>query len=405
VPNQEVTQQHPACPPKTSKIRNASQIGSPPKPPPLPDGAASRAKAIQDELREKQKSLILSAGSQPVPPTGGFEVINGRDLMEEDIPPLRWMLPGLMPEGLTLFCGGSKLGKSWLSMRLALTIASGGSFLGQTVDEPGRVLYLGLEDGKRRLQNRFRLLCGGLQMAGEAMRNIDFVTRLKGKNGELITPDNLPQAIRTYIANGAPRLIVIDTLGRVKQHHRGSKNIYDSETQLIAPLQELAVDHGIGILLVHHTNKSRSEDSFDRISGSTALMGVADTTWMLERPRMEEVAMLSITGRDIEEAKLGVRVDTKTGLFELVGDPRGHYLSGQQKAIFDVLTDRQLADPGSRWVTAREISAELESRGADIDEKTIRTQLERMAHAVECRKRERQAGQTNPPNEYALQAL
>ena len=46
------------------------------------------------------------------------------------LPPPRWAVPDLLPEGLTLLAGAPKLGKSWLSLNLSVAIASGGVALG-----------------------------------------------------------------------------------------------------------------------------------------------------------------------------------------------------------------------------------------------------------------------------------
>ena len=40
--------------------------------------------------------------------------------------PLRWMVPGIVPEGATILVGGPKIGKSWLAYGIALAVAAGG---------------------------------------------------------------------------------------------------------------------------------------------------------------------------------------------------------------------------------------------------------------------------------------
>ena len=64
------------------------------------------------------------------------------DLMKEDLPPVRWAVPGILPEGLSLLAGKPKLGKSWLALGLAVAKASGGVALGKIPVEQGEVLYL-----------------------------------------------------------------------------------------------------------------------------------------------------------------------------------------------------------------------------------------------------------------------
>jgi RecA-family ATPase len=64
--------------------------------------------------------------------------------------------PGHSARGFSVLAGKSKLGKSWLALNLALAVASGGTAIGSIDVEQGEVLYLALEDTKRRLQGRLR---------------------------------------------------------------------------------------------------------------------------------------------------------------------------------------------------------------------------------------------------------
>jgi len=70
----------------------------------------------------------------------------------QDFPPLSWVVPDLIPEGMSMLVGGPKIGKSFLSLSIALAVASGGRALGSVdVGKPRPVLLLALEDGERRL--------------------------------------------------------------------------------------------------------------------------------------------------------------------------------------------------------------------------------------------------------------
>jgi AAA domain len=49
-------------------------------------------------------------------------------LQKQTFPPVRYVVPGLVPEGLTLFCGRPKIGKSWAGLDIAVAVASGGEW-------------------------------------------------------------------------------------------------------------------------------------------------------------------------------------------------------------------------------------------------------------------------------------
>ena len=69
---------------------------------------------------------------------------------------MKWAISNLVPEGASILAGRPKIGKSWLTLNLALAVASGGVALGKIPVEAGQVLYLALEDGQRRLQKRLK---------------------------------------------------------------------------------------------------------------------------------------------------------------------------------------------------------------------------------------------------------
>src|SRR5712692_7269943 len=89
------------------------------------------------------------------------KILNAVDLMALELPEPRWAVTGLLPEGLNIFAGRPKTGKSWLMLGTAIAVASGGRALGQVKVAQGDVLYLALEDSPRRLQERIGMLLGG----------------------------------------------------------------------------------------------------------------------------------------------------------------------------------------------------------------------------------------------------
>ena len=76
------------------------------------------------------------------------------DLQAEVLPEPRWAIDPILPEGVTILGGKPKLGKSWLALAIQHAIASGGAALGQYPVERGEVLYISLEDNKKRLKKR-----------------------------------------------------------------------------------------------------------------------------------------------------------------------------------------------------------------------------------------------------------
>ena len=49
---------------------------------------------------------------------------------------------------------------------------------------------------------------------------------------------------------------------------------YSSDYEVIGKLKQFADRHGVCILIVHHTRKQPAGDSFEKISGTTGLVGL-----------------------------------------------------------------------------------------------------------------------------------
>ncbi len=67
----------------------------------------------------------------------GFNSIDAATLMDKPLPNSCFLVDGLVPEGVNMISGAPKVGKSWLMLDLALSIASGEPFLGQNTAKCG----------------------------------------------------------------------------------------------------------------------------------------------------------------------------------------------------------------------------------------------------------------------------
>ena len=68
------------------------------------------------------------------------KAITAEELLSTPLPPVKWIIPGLLPAGLALFAGPSKAGKSWLTLWLCLQVAQGKLVWGREI-ELRTVLY------------------------------------------------------------------------------------------------------------------------------------------------------------------------------------------------------------------------------------------------------------------------
>jgi hypothetical protein len=227
-----------------------------------------------------------------------YKCWTGPELSETDFPPLQWIVPDLVPAGLSLLVGAPKVGKSWAGLDIALAVASGGMALGGIRVEAGAVLFLALEDGPRRLADRQDLLLGSQPPSQRFHAYTDWPKGLDAARAAWQWCADHPEV----------RLVVVDTLARVRPARMKGGNGYDEDTAALVPWQKLAEHFGIAVVIVHHDRKAGDGGDFvDAVSGTHGLAGVADTTLVLDRARMEDYGRLRLTGRDVTERELVLR--------------------------------------------------------------------------------------------------
>jgi hypothetical protein len=85
-------------------------------------------------------------------------VITASALKIKTFLPVKLVVPGYISEGVTIFAGKPKIGKSWLLYDVCLACTADRFVLGQIKPIQGDVLYLALEDSHRRLKKRLEKL-------------------------------------------------------------------------------------------------------------------------------------------------------------------------------------------------------------------------------------------------------
>jgi hypothetical protein len=263
-------------------------------------------------------------------PFGAVRIFTAAELMAEELPPVRWVVPDILPEGVTFLAGKPKMGKSWMGLDLGIAIATGGVALGTKRVEKGEVLGLFLEDkSTRRIQNR----TGKLLVDRPAPENLHITNewpRLDEGGAELLND---------WVAiHPDTRLVIVDTLAMLKPRANGRRTQYDEDREAVSPLAPIAADHGIAILLVHHLREAESDDPLDMIHGSAGLTGGVDGALILKRKRGQADAYLHVDGRDIENpTELALKFDPNAATWTIVGDAEEYRVSQQRSAILRVL--------------------------------------------------------------------
>ena len=286
----------------------------------MPQGYNNTAEKLMSQISEDTAAIDWKGKSkneattkpknEAPPPQNSFTLISAQDLQKADLPPIRFIVAEILPQGLVLLTAPSKYGKSWFALDLCLSVAAGKSFLGFKTEQCG-VLYIALEDSQRRLKARMNAILKDTP----APQGFDYTTTAPTLD------TGLEQLLRDYItANPNTGLIVVDVLQKVHSDAPTS-NAYAADYADMTKFKRIADGFNIAVVILHHNRKMLdTNDPFNMISGTMGLMGASDTAYVLHREkRKDEETTLSITGRDVEMNAYKIKWDKETARQRMIG--------------------------------------------------------------------------------------
>jgi hypothetical protein len=201
----------------------------------------------------------------------------------------RWLVASLwMHQAVGFVAGQPKVGKTWLALDLALSVATGTPCLDTfAVPEPGRVLVYLAEDPPALVRERLAGLCQhrGLDLGDVPLHVITAPSlRLDLEHDQL--------RLRQAVANLAPRLLVLDPLVRL---HRRDENHSGEVAELLSFLRELQRSYDLAVAVVHHMRKGGHWDGGQALRGSGDFHAWTDSALYLRPGR--EMAQLTAEHR------------------------------------------------------------------------------------------------------------
>lgn len=213
----------------------------------------------------------------------------------------KYVVDNLISNGITILASPPKFGKSWMCMDLAISVANGTDFMGIRTEKRG-VIYLALEDGDYRLQERGRKVAGERPIPD----NLYLV-----KDAPVLAEGLLPMLNALAQSCGNVGMIIIDTLQKVRGTAGRTEGVYGYDYRELGQLHKYALENNVAVVLVHHLNKGGDDNDFvGRLNGSTGISGAADSIITLSRgKRGDKETKMSITGRDIVERTLVLQMD------------------------------------------------------------------------------------------------
>jgi AAA domain len=266
-------------------------------------------------------AIVPTTGTYPLPESATA-------LLAKTFPPLRCFVGELLAEGFTLLAGKPKKGKSYLALDMSLSIAVGRQAFMKFATEKAKVLYVSLEDGERRLQRRLLQIQSNLRTP----QGLDF----------LYTFPRLGDGALEALAHYAQQyqVIIIDTVGRIlpaQTQARKSLSEYQELTDVLGPIQQLALEKRIAIVMIDHLRKASADDDLDAIMGSQGKAGAADHALIYSRKGEEKDGVLKVFSRDLETDK--VVLTLVDGHLEFLGKGEVYELDSEQNKIITILEE------------------------------------------------------------------
>lgn len=259
-----------------------------------------------------------------------FQLYTLDGLMRTTFPEPRWVIAGILSEGLNILAGKPKMGKSMMSLNLAMTVAGGGMALGNIQTMPGDVLYVSLEDRTRRIQSRARKMLRGLRC--DAPGNLTIATSWPRQG------DGGLEMIEWWIRRSErPTLCIIDVWGKFRPAGNPKANQYAQDYEHMSPLKDLMDKYGCCGMALMHLRKGASEDVVEDVSGTLGIVGAADGMMILQRARNDNEAKVFITGRDVADTELALQFDPENLVWKNLGPADQHVTGKLQHSILSYL--------------------------------------------------------------------
>lgn len=260
--------------------------------------------AIEDKDDDALRTMLSEQGRTPTS-QGGFEPM--QPFLPRDLPRLPWIYGGDFLQGtvtVTAAPGGS--GKSAITLMEALCVATGTSYLGETVYQgPRNVGLLCLEDAtllRLRLAGAMARHGIGWDDLQERLHIMDRPTKLASNDGTSFRPDTAEQ--RRLIDDLQERQIEFLVVDPFVFTHDLDENNNSHMGSLMQMWSDIAQEANCAINIVHHTRKLNGQSaSSEDARGGSAVINAARTGRVLaplSKQEREQLLQADNTGNYVK---------------------------------------------------------------------------------------------------------
>jgi len=252
-----------------------------------------------------------------------------------------FILPGWVPNGLTVVYSKPKGGKTFWVMTLCVCYAAGFPFFGVPLNGAGRVLYIASEGSGKATWRRIARIAKSL---GVDMATLKDRIKVVTTGVKVDRPDSVLDLL--LLNPGMWDMVVVDTLARCMEGDESStRDMNEAVNGLDTIRREM---RSASMIVVHHEGWEK-----ERLRGSIALFGALDAQIHLVRKdglnfvQIQELREAAVPEDDV----MTFRLDREAGALVLTPkQPKGiEKLSEREDKMFGVL-ERLCTETGQRSV-------------------------------------------------------
>lgn len=198
----------------------------------------------------------------------------------------------LMSEAVTFISGAGKVGKSTFALNLALSLATGKSFLGFEIPQPVKVLFLQQEINEFNLQKRFKKMCNKIKVDNGKFYCATCNLKLDNENDF--------SRLKSFIEEINPDVVILDPLYKffLGLDENSSKEV----KLLLDKLDMISKQYGVALVIIHHHKKSNGNEKFGsyQMRGSSTLFDYGDSYIILNKDSKDKILRVDFELRNAE---------------------------------------------------------------------------------------------------------
>lgn len=208
-----------------------------------------------------------------------IKVIWDNELKNYEEEDKEWIIEKLIPtKSVCVITGKRGTLKTFITLQMAYSIATGCEFLNKFSTRKGKIIYLDKENGVGIMKQRTYMIKKGMEIEDKDIP-VGFIcfSQLKIDRFSDIN------FIEKLIEKEKPILLIIDTYRRAISYDENDAG--EVSKLFVDTLRPLVEKNDLSIILIHHNRKGSSEsaDEMDELRGSSDLANYSDIIIKLER--------------------------------------------------------------------------------------------------------------------------